>query len=234
MTGLRRAFPWFISFSLVVVPASGQKLSRGVVHRPASNAIVSNDASFSIMFPLTPVNTTSIQDCYYNCFYQTSSPPGSCDYSGTIELVQSVNLPFRVTNLRKGVVNGGCGGTPVTLPVTLQAGELLLQDFEFTPTSNGSFTDAEIYNVTPTSSTTSLSSWLLSGSTGATTAIIDSFAATPPTVRAGQPVTLSWVTQGASSVMIESATTAWIPIASTAGASAASTASRTKVSASPA
>ncbi|HEY8848975.1 MAG TPA: hypothetical protein VIO12_06760, partial [Thermoanaerobaculia bacterium] len=155
------------------------------------------------MFPLTPVNTTSIQDCYYNCFYQTSSPPGSCDYSGTIELVQSVNLPFRVTNLRKGVVNGGCGGTPVTLPVTLQAGELLLQDFEFTPTSNGSFTDAEIYNVTPTSSTTSLSSWLLSGSTGATTAIIDSFAATPPTVRAGQPVTLSWVTQGASSVMID-------------------------------
>jgi hypothetical protein len=38
---------------------------------------------------------------------------------------------------------------------------------------------------------------------GATPLQIVSFAAAPPTVRAGQPVTLSWVTQGASSVVID-------------------------------
>jgi hypothetical protein len=89
------------------------------------------------------------------------------------------------------------------LPVSLQPGEVLLQDFEFSPTSPGTFSDALVYNSTPTGTPTSMFSWLLSGSTGSTTAIIDSFAATPPTVRVGQPVTLSWVTQGVSSVIID-------------------------------
>src|SRR5882672_10274133 len=117
--------------------------------------------------------------------------------------VKSVNLPFRVTNYRKGLINGGCGGTPVKLPVTLQAGEVLLQDFEFSPTSPGTFSDALVQDLTPTNSPTTRFSWVLLGSTGSLTPIIDSFAATPPTIRAGQPITLSWVCEGATFCSID-------------------------------
>jgi hypothetical protein len=201
MTFLRRVLSLIVLLCLAAGPVAAQRINRGVVHRRSSQTVVTND--YSIPFPPTPVNTTSIQDCYYDCFYQSGSPPESCDYSGTIVLVQSVNLPFRVTNYRKGIVNGGCGGTPVSLPVSLQPGEWLLQDFEFSPTSPGTFSDALTYDLTPTATATSRFSWLLSGSTGSTTPIIDSFAATPPTIRAGQQVTLSWVTEGASSVVID-------------------------------
>lgn len=202
MTLLRRVFSLIVLLCLAAGPVAAQRINRGVVHRRSSQAIVTNDLAVPPF--VTPVNTTSIQDCYYDCFYQ--SVAANCDYSGTIVLVHSVNLPFRVTNYRKGVDIGGmvgCSGTPVSLPVSLKAGEVLLHDFEFSPTSPGTFSDALTYDLTPDSSSTTRFSWLLSGSTGATTAIIDSFSATPPTVRFGQPVTLSWVTEGATTVVID-------------------------------
>jgi hypothetical protein len=187
-----------ILISVCAFPLFGQKSVQGVFH--AGKGVVPNDTPFPINFPPTPVGTTSIQDCYYNCFFTGA---GTCNYSGTIALMKAVGPPFRVTNLRKGLYNSGCGGTPVTLPVTLQAGEWLLQDFEFTPTTPGSFSDTHVYNVTPTGSPTVTSTWLLNGSTPSLAPQIVSFAAVPPTVRPGKSTTLSWLTRGATSVVID-------------------------------
>src|SRR5207253_1004737 len=117
-------------------------------------------------------------------------------------LVKSAGPPFRVINLRKAAY-GDCGGTPASLPITLQAGEWLLQDFVFSPTAPGTFQDSHTYNVTPTGSATDVSTWILSGSTPVSTPRILSFGAVPPTIRPGQSSTLSWTTSGATSVIID-------------------------------
>ena len=120
--------------------------------------------SYSVVFPATAVGSTANQVCFYNCF-QTAG--GTCNFSGTIALVRAASPPFRLTNLRKGTTTGGCNGTPVTLPVTIQAGEWLLTDFAFSPTSAGSFQDTAIYSVTPTGAAADTFSWLMSGATPA-------------------------------------------------------------------
>jgi streptogramin lyase len=128
-------------------------------------------ASYSVVFPTTAVGTTANQACFYNCFAISG---GTCNYTGTVASVKAASPPFRTVNLRKGTANGGCNGTPATLPVTLQAGEWLLTDFVFNPTSAGSFQDTVIYSVTPTGAAADTFSWLLSGSTPTST---------PPTVQ---------------------------------------------------
>ncbi|HSY48912.1 MAG TPA: hypothetical protein VLC46_08885 [Thermoanaerobaculia bacterium] len=121
--------------------------------------------SFSVVFPTTAVGATATQACFYDCF---ATAGATCNSSGTVALAKAASPPFRTVNLRKGnTTTGGCGGTSVTLPVTLQAGEYLLADFIFSPTSAGSFQDTVIYNVTPTGGAADTFSWLLSGSTPA-------------------------------------------------------------------
>jgi hypothetical protein len=124
--------------------------------------IEAND--YDVNFPATPVNTTSRDECYFNCFYQIGSPVESCNASGRVTLAKQTGLPFRATNLRK-VSGDSCFGTPVSLPVNLAAGERLLVDFEFSPTTNGTFHDSHDFNLTPTNSSTSRWKWNLSGST---------------------------------------------------------------------
>jgi hypothetical protein len=183
-------FPW---------PLDAQQAASGVFHRGIAAKAVTPNSTFTVTFPVTPVGSTSVQDCYYNCFLTGG---GNCNYSGTIALVKPVAAPFRVINLRKAAV-GDCGGTPASLPITLQAGEWLLQDFVFSPTAAGSFQDTYTYNVTPTGSPTDTTIWVLAGSTPAATARIVSFGAVPPTIRPGQAATLSWTTAGATSVVID-------------------------------
>jgi streptogramin lyase len=120
--------------------------------------------SYAVVFPTTAVGASSSQVCFYNCFGVSG---GSCNYSGTVAMTKAASLPFRAQNLRRGSASGGCAGTPVTLPVTLQAGEVLLSDFLFTPTSSGSFQDTVVYTVTPAGAAADTFSWLLSGSTPA-------------------------------------------------------------------
>src|SRR6266852_995162 len=188
----------FGSALFFALPLAAQQAVSGVFrHGLSANAIAPN-SSFTVVFPVTPVGSTSIQDCYYNCFVTGG---GSCNYFGTISLVKSVAAPFRVINLRKAAY-GDCGGTPASLPITLQAGEWLLQDFVFSPTTAGSFQDTYTYNVTPTGSPTDQSIWVLAGSTPAVAPRI-SFGAVPPTIRPGQSATLSWTTSGATSVIID-------------------------------
>ncbi|PYQ50485.1 MAG: hypothetical protein DMF59_10650, partial [Acidobacteria bacterium] len=184
-----------------LLPASqldAQQAVSGVFHQRVAAKAVTPNSTFTVTFPVTAVGSTSIQDCYYNCFITGG---GNCNYSGTITLVKQVAAPFRVANLRKATY-GDCGGTATTLPVTLQAGEWLLQDFVFSPTSAGTFQDTYTYNVTPTGSATDTSIWQLVGSTPAVTPTVR-FGAVPPTIRPGQSATLSWTTSGATSVVID-------------------------------
>jgi streptogramin lyase len=159
---------------LFVVIASGRRAvaapGDGPSGKPQSGRITARASeqiiplgSFSVVFPTTTVGTTATQPCFYNCFNISG---GTCNYSGTVALAKAVSSPFRTMNLRKGnTTTGGCGGTSVTLPVTLQAGEFLLTDFVFSPTSVGSFQDTVIYSVTPTGAAADTFSWLLTGST---------------------------------------------------------------------
>ncbi len=150
--------------SRVLAAASGDGLSgrhqSGRITPSASFQIIPLASSFSVVFPTTAVGATANQVCFYNCFGISG---GTCNYSGTVALVRAASPPFRTANLRKATA--GCGGTAVTLPVTLQAGEFLLTDFVFSPTASGSFQDTVIYSVTPTAAAADTFSWLLSGST---------------------------------------------------------------------
>lgn len=143
-------------------PGTARAGGGGTSNSGSAKGITPNDYSYN--FPVTPVGSVSTDTCYYNCFYLIGSPVESCNFSGSISLAKQVGLPFRVTNLRKGVV-GSCSGTPVSLPVTLSSGERLLQDFEFRPTTSGSFQDSHDYFMTPTGSSTSRWKWNLSGTT---------------------------------------------------------------------
>ena len=160
--------------SLLVVTAPGRGAvaasGDGLVGKPQSGRITARApeqifplASFSVTFPITAVGTTATQPCDYNCFNISG---GTCNYPGTVTLVRAASPPFSTVNLRKGnTTTGGCGGTPVSLPVTLQAGEYLLTDFVFSPTSVGSFQETVTYSMTPNAAAADTFSWLLSGST---------------------------------------------------------------------
>jgi hypothetical protein len=190
----------FLLVALFAVTASAQRVASGRIHPGfAAKPAVNDTGSFLVNFATTAVGATSIEDCYYNCFFISG---GTCNYSGTIALRKPLDAPFSVTNLRKGTVSTGCSGTPVTFPVTLQAGEVLLQDFVFSPVRAGTFTDTSVYFMTPDQGVGADFSWLLAGATPAAAPAIDSFSATPPTIRPGQPVTLSWTTS-ASNVSID-------------------------------
>jgi hypothetical protein len=191
--GLRLSLGLVLSCAL---PAAAQQVQSGVYR--ALKPRVTQNSSYNLVFSDTPLKTTSVEACYYNCFFNG----GTCNYSGTVQFVKGVAAPFGVTNLRVAQF-GDCGGTPTTLPVNLQAGQWLLQDFTFTPTALGTFQDTLVYNLTATGSLTEVFTWFLSGSTTAPPPVIASFAATPSTIRPGQPATLSWVTQGSSSVLID-------------------------------
>lgn len=187
-----------LSFGFAALLAAQATQSGRVAHGHVSAKTAAPTGTYTVNFPPTPVGYFSVQDCYYNCFYTGS---GTCNYSGTISLVESVAAPFMVAHLRKGTVSGGCDGTPVNLPVTLQAGEWLLQDFVFSPTKTGTFQDSQVYSVTPTGSPSDTSTWSLVGSTPPPA--ISSFAATPPTIRAGQSAVLTFTTLYATSVIID-------------------------------
>ena len=187
----------FSAFSAVA-----QKQATGVKHATAKT--VAPLDSYTINFQDTAVGQTATEDCYFTCFFKAGSQLNACDYSGTIELVKSANPPFRTLNLRKTTVSTpGCGGTPVTPPVTLQAGEQLLQDFTFTPTAPGSYRDSFSYNLTPTASPTVEFDWVVIGATPAAPPQITSFAAVPNSLRPGQQTTLTWTTNNALSVSID-------------------------------
>lgn len=181
---------------LAVFPGFAQTIAGGKLHRGFAAKPTTNDfGSFDVVFPTTAVGATDTEDCYYNCFFINE---GTCNYSGTIALRKPVGAPFRVINYRKTVVGTSCSGTPVTLPVTLQAGEVLLQDFQFSPTRSGSFQDTLVYLMTPDQTPGADFTWAFSGATPTAPPNIDSFSATPPTVRPGQAVTLSWTTDAKS------------------------------------
>src|SRR5437867_4853979 len=113
----------FVSALFFARPVAAQQAVTGVFHHGRSANAIAPNSSFTVVFPVTPVGATSIQDCYYNCFITGG---GSCNYSGTISLVKSVAAPFRIINLRKAAY-GDCGVTAASLPITLQACACLLQ-----------------------------------------------------------------------------------------------------------
>src|SRR5687768_14171061 len=132
--------PGFVSAQSAEAP----RVAGGMVLGAAAQRIQSD--SFNVDFPVTAVNATAVAGCFFNCFFTTQ---GTCNASGTVSLVTAATPPVRVFNLRKGPAGQGCGGTPVTLPVTLQAHEWLLQDFEFAPKSSGSFQSTVVYHLSP-------------------------------------------------------------------------------------
>jgi virginiamycin B lyase len=138
--------------------------------------------SYAVTFDTTPVGGSNTQTCYFNCFAINS---GTCNASGTVALTKAASPPFRSANLRKGnTTAGGCGGTPVSLPVTLQPGEYLLTDFVFSPTATGTFQDSVVYTVTPSGAPSDTYTWQLTGSTpGPTAATVQRYPT--PTAQAG-------------------------------------------------
>jgi len=94
----------------------------------------------NVTFPTTPVGQTS-SFCVNVCFSQPTSPPGTCDGSGTITLDRNVAAPFLANNYLVGAKTPSCSGTPVTLPTNLSAGQVLWFELSFSPTHNGNFSD---------------------------------------------------------------------------------------------
>src|SRR5438105_4754250 len=187
---------------VVLLLSSASLLAQKTAH--STKKRIAPQDSLTITFPDTPVGQTSTQDCYYDCFYLIGSDPNTCNASGTIDLVKTPAPPFQVQNLRKGnTTAGGCSGTPVTLPLTLQTGAYLLHDFVFSPTAPGSCRDEYVYDVTPTGAPTTDATWILVGATPSAAPQIASFAAVPSSIRAGQQTTLTWTTNNALSVSID-------------------------------
>src|SRR5258708_7296910 len=94
----------------------------------------------AVMFPTTPVGQTSTM-CEGLCFTLNTSPPGSCDGSGTETLDHNVSSPFLANHYVKGGKTPTCSGSPVTLPTNLSSGQVLWFDINFSPTRDGTFTD---------------------------------------------------------------------------------------------
>ena len=194
-----------VLFALLVgfaTPLLAQKATGGA--RNSTTKRAGAEDSFPVNFPDTPVGNTSIQDCYYVCFYLIGSNPQSCNSAGVVDLVKTPQPPFRFFNLRKTTLaSNSCNGTPVTFPVSLQAGELLLQDFSFSPTAQGTYRDTVDLTLTPANSPVLPWSWNLQGATPAAPPQITSFAAVPSSIRPGQQTTLTWTTSNALSVSID-------------------------------
>jgi IPTL-CTERM motif len=113
-------------------------------------------ADSTATFPITLVGQTSTI-CAGLCYTLNSSPPGTCDGSGPEAIDHDVSPPFLANHYVVGAVTPACTGTPVTLPTNLSAHQVLWFDINFSPTSDGSFTDTL---------TISGFSLFLSGSTG--------------------------------------------------------------------
>jgi hypothetical protein len=82
--------------------------------------------------------------CFRVCFC-TNPANCTCDKSGTRTLDHDLSPPFSAFNYQVQPYSGAnydCkSGTPVTLPAFVNAGQQLTFDMEFTPTSNGTFSD---------------------------------------------------------------------------------------------
>lgn len=142
------------------VQASGGRAAGGVHSFHAADAtpadVTCSGNSCNITFGTVTAGTTVTQDCFFQCFSNTTE----CDSAGTVQLQKSLSAPFSVTNFRKNLVSdNSCSGTPVSLPVSLNPGEQLLMDFNFSPTHGGSFSDTL---------TLSDFNWNLSGNSGGT------------------------------------------------------------------
>ena len=94
----------------------------------------------TVNFPTTAVGQTS-SFCVNICFTQPTSPPGTCDGSGTVTLDHNVSAPFLANNYLVGAKSPTCSGTPVTLPTNLSSGQVLWFELSFSPTRNGMFSD---------------------------------------------------------------------------------------------
>lgn len=185
-----------VSLGVLFLAMGGREASAGTAFtaRPQSGVValtfpdlVASAGAFTVVFPTTAVGASSTQPCYYNCFGING---GTCNYSGTVALTKAATPPFRTLNVRKGTANGGCTGTAVNLPATIQAGEVLLTDFVFAPTAAGSFQDTVVYTVTPTNAAADTFSWLLSGSTPATAPTSMSKYSTPTAAAGPSSLTL--------------------------------------------
>ncbi|HEY0783081.1 MAG TPA: hypothetical protein VGE98_11535 [Thermoanaerobaculia bacterium] len=116
----------------------------------------------ALTFPNTAVGQTSTFQCIGFCFRQPSSPAGACDGTGTVNLTHDVSAPFSAGTYRVGPASA-CGGTAVTLPVTLHANQALWFDVSFAPTQTGTFSDVlTLANL----------NYDLSGSTGSATTCV--------------------------------------------------------------
>jgi hypothetical protein len=182
--------------------AAEPQLGGGVMRQHGlAKSIIRNDVSiggYTVNFPTVTVGGRWVEECYYMCFIAPNTPASACgNAGGTVALTKAAGAPFSVINLRVTPA-GSCTGTPVTLPVTLSAGQWIVQDFVFAPTTAGTFSDTHINNLGGGDFT-----WTLNGATPAAPPTIVSFTATPATVTAGRDVTLSWSVQGASSNTID-------------------------------
>jgi hypothetical protein len=93
-------------------------------------------------FPTTALGQTS-GHCSNVCYCSDASNC-TCDESGTIELDHDVSAPFSAFNYRLQSVDNtdDCtGGSLVTLPVFVSAGQKLSYAIEFSPTAPGTFSD---------------------------------------------------------------------------------------------
>lgn len=187
--------------SLVSTSAAAQEILVGVMESGRMRALDVFPSTVAVNFPATAVGATSNEPCYYVCFVTGGSQ--TCNYPGVVAVSRQVAPPFRAFNFEKAhVSNPTCDGAAASPGISLAAGEYLLMDFSFSPTAPGTFSDSQIFALTPQNSPTESFVFALSGSTPVATPTILSFAATPETVRSGQPVTLSWSTQNATSVVI--------------------------------
>jgi hypothetical protein len=94
----------------------------------------------AVNFPTTAVGQTS-SICEGVCFTLNTSPPGTCDGTGTETLDHDVSAPFLANHYVKGNTSSSCTGTPVSLPTNLSSGQVLWFDLNFTPTHDGDFSD---------------------------------------------------------------------------------------------
>jgi hypothetical protein len=91
----------------------------------------------AVNFPTTPVGQTSSR-CANVCF----SNVGTCDGSGTVTLDHNVSAPFSANHYVVSGASGNCTGSPATFPVHLSSGQYLWFNLNFSPTQDGTFSDA--------------------------------------------------------------------------------------------
>lgn len=85
------------------------------------------------------------------CFQLGSSPPGSCDHSGTVSQIQSLAPPFYLAGAFRETVATGTK-TPITLPTTLGSGQRLVLFNQWVTQNLGNASDTHQLRVQPTGS----------------------------------------------------------------------------------